>query len=120
MLKPLFDQLLPTIEALTVTQLASKAEKGRLPGDLVNEIEKDAKWSTPAKKALELSAPQVAAKFLNKTGISSENQPEVICGTAIASILAGHVMVLRRIDKAIASMNAAKPAPAPAKEEKKP
>ena len=80
---------------------------------MVREIETDAKWSTPAKKALEIAGPQVAAKWLNKTGISAENQPEVVLGTAVASILAGHVLLLRRLDKLIAVANAPTARPAP-------
>jgi hypothetical protein len=116
-LKPIFDQLLPTVEQLTVNQVTSRAHKAKLPVELVEEIEHDAKWNGAAKKALEISCPQVAAKWLNKSGISAENQAEVVLGTAIASILASHMMLLRRMDKliAVANIPAAKPA-----EEKKP
>lgn len=106
MLAPLFEQLIPTIEDLTVHQVAVKAAKCRLPPEIVREIEADAKWSAPAKKALELSAPQVAARLLNKTGISAENQPEVIFLTAISSIMAGQIMILKRLDKVSAVANA--------------
>jgi len=113
MLEPLFEQLLPAVEELSVNQIASRATKARLPVEMVREIETDAKWSTPAKKALEIAGPQVAAKWLNKTGISAENQPEVVLGTAVASILAGHVLLLRRLDKLIAVANAPTARPAP-------
>ena len=116
MLAPLFEQLIPTVEDLTVHQVAVRAAKCRLPPDIVREIEAEAKWSAPARKALELSAPQVAARLLNKTGISAENQPEVIFFTAISSILAGQVMTLKRLDKlaAIANVPTTKPGqPAP-------
>ncbi len=73
-LKPLFDQLIPTIENLTVAQITGRAVKAKLPKAVQAEIEKDARWSDPARKAVAVSAPQVAAKWLNKTGISSENQ----------------------------------------------
>lgn len=116
MLAPLFEQLIPTVEDLTVHQVAVRAAKCRLPPDIVREIEAEAKWSAPARKALELSAPQVAARLLNKTGISAENQPEVIFFTAISAILAGQVMTLKRLDKlaAIANVPTTKPGqPAP-------
>jgi len=104
-LTPIFQQLLPAVEQLTVNQVLQRAGKARLPGELLHEIEDEAKWSAPTKKALELSGPQVAAKWLNKTGISAENQPEVVFGTAVASLLASHVMLLRRLDKLIAAAN---------------
>ena len=114
MLAPLFEQLVPTIEELTVNQIASRAAKARIPADIIREIEVDAKWSKPAKKAIELSAPQVAAKWLNKTGISAENQAEVILFTAISSILASHVMLVRRLDQLAAAVNVpVKPAASP-------
>jgi hypothetical protein len=113
-LKPLFDQLIPTIEQLAVNQVTSRASKARLPGELVRDIEKDARWSSPARKALEISAPQVAAKWLDKSGISAENQPEMVLGTAIASIMAGQVLLLKRLDKLIVESQAArKPDPEP-------
>jgi hypothetical protein len=112
LLEPLFKQLLPTVEALTVNQISGKAVKARLPGELVKEIEADAKCPDTAKTALNIAGPQLAAKWLNKSGISAENQPEVIVGTAVASILAAHVMLVRRLDALIAAANApVKPAP---------
>jgi len=112
-LKPLFDQLIPTVEQLTVNQITTRANKARLPKEVLLEIEKDARWTAPAKKALELSAPQVAAKWLNKSGISAENQAELVLGTAIASIMASHVLILKRLDKLIRETNAAVKPPEP-------
>ena len=108
-LKPLFDQLLPTVEALTVAQLTTRATKARLPSPVVAEIGKDAAWPSPARKALEVSSPRVAAKWLNRTGLSAEHQDELILGTAICSIFASHTMLLRKLDKLIADANAAQP-----------
>ena len=110
-LKPLFDQLIPTLENLTVAQITSRAAKARLPKDVLAEVEKDARWAEPARKAVAISAPQVAAKWLNKSGISAENQAELVLGTAVASILTGHVMLMRKLDKLIASQATAPPPP---------
>ena len=104
-LKPLFDQLIPTVEQVTVHQITTRAAKARLPGALIHAIEDSAKWSAPAKKAIELAGPQVAAKYLNKAGISAENQPELVLATAVASILASHVLLIRRLDKLIVAAN---------------
>jgi len=115
MLKPLFEQLLPAAESLSVEQITNRAVKARLPADIIEEIETEAKWSKPAKKALEMAGPQATAKWLNRLGISSENQAELVCGTALASILAGHALLLRRLNKLIELANVpVKPGPPPA------
>lgn len=116
-LKPLFEQLIPALEQIGVNQIAGRASKAKLPRDLVNEIEKDAKWSAVTKKAIELSAPQVAAKWLNASGISAEHQAELVLGTAVASLVSSHVLLLRKLDKLIADQAASRPPDKP--EEKK-
>lgn len=121
MLKPLFEQLVPTAETFIVKQVSEKAVKARMPGEVVKDFEKLASWNPMAKKALELSGAQLAAKYMNKAGVSAEYQPEVTFGTALCSIVAGHVLMMRKMDELIAKTNppAAQPAVKPA-EEKKP
>ena len=106
-LKPLFDQLIPTIEALTGSRVHALAEKARLPLKVIDDIDDSAKWPDPAKKALAISAPQVAAKWMNKTGVSAENQPELVMFTAIGSIAASHMMVVSKLEKLIAAQQTA-------------
>lgn len=113
-LKPLFDQLLPAVEVLTVRAVIERADKARLPAAVVKEIERDAAWNEPAKKAIGVAAPQVAAKWLNKSGLSAENQPELVLGTAVAALIVHQNKVLARLDKLIAAANP----PAPKAEEK--
>lgn len=114
-LAPLFDQLIPAVEALAVTQLTGKALKAKLPRELVADIEKDGRWNEPAKKALAVAGPQLAAKYLNKTGVSAENQPEIVFGTALASIAVGHFRLVQRLNELIAlsavGQSSIKPAP---------
>src|SRR5436309_8856098 len=43
-LKPLFDQLIPTVEDLHVDHLTGMAEEAKLPGEIVKEIGRDARW----------------------------------------------------------------------------
>jgi hypothetical protein len=105
-LKPLFDELIPTVERLTVQRFTERAEKAKLPADFVKQVGRDAQWSAPARKAIELSASQVAARWLNKSGISAENQAEVVLCTAALSILATQRALLRRLDKMIAERTA--------------
>ena len=122
MLQPLFDQLVPTVEKVSVGQITRRARVARIPEEIVKVIETDAAWSPVAKTAIESSGPQVAAKWLTRFGISSENQHELVLGTAIVSILSSHVLIIRRLDKLAASANAplpakpgqSQPAPAPA------
>lgn len=100
-LKPIFDQLIPSVESMTVKQITSRAAKAKLSKELVAEIEKDAQWAAPARKAIEVTAPRITAKWLNKTGVSAEHQDEIVFGTAIATITASHVMLLNKLDKMI-------------------
>jgi hypothetical protein len=118
LLKPIFDQLIPAAEQGLILQLASKAEKARLPGDLVRDIQQDAAWPAVAKKGLEMSAPRVAAKVLNATGISSQHQDFVVLLSSLTMIGGKHLQLLRRMDKIIAQQTAA--AAKPPAEEKKP
>ena len=105
-LKPLFDQLIPTVEDLHVEHLTGMAEEAKLPTEIVKEIGKDARWPGPSRKAIEISAPQVAAKWLNKSGISAENQPEVVLGTAIVSIVVSHRKLALKLEKLLQSRKA--------------
>lgn len=98
-LKPLFDQLIPTVEDLHVDHLTGMAEQAKCSAEIVKEIGRDARWPGPSRKAIEISAPQVAAKWLNKSGISAENQPEVVLGTAIVSIAVSHRKLALKLQK---------------------
>jgi hypothetical protein len=105
-LKPLFDQLIPTIEDLQVDHLTGMAHEAKLSGEIVKEIGRDARWPGPSRKAIEISAPQVAAKWLNKSGISAENQPEVVLGTAIVSIAVSHRKLSLKLAKLLEARKA--------------
>ena len=105
-LKPLFDQLIPTVEDLHVDHLTGMAEEAKLPVEIVKVIGRDARWPGPARKAIELSAPQVASKWLNKSGISAENQPEVVLGTAIVSIAVSHRKLSLKLEKLLQARQA--------------
>lgn len=106
-LDPIFRQLIPTIELSLATSLTSRATKAKLPGEVIAEVRKDAAWPAPTKRAVEIAAPRVAAKWLNRSGLSAEYQDEVLLGTAAAAILAQHSMILRKLDKVIAGEQAA-------------
>lgn len=86
-------------------QVSSRAEKARLPGEIVQEIQDSAKWPTVGKRGLEISAPRVAAKLLNATGISPEYKDVAVLVSSLALIGGHHVKLLRRLDKLIALQN---------------
>ena len=102
---------------MTVHQITGLAEKANLPGEIIKDIQKEAAWNPIAKTALQTSAPRVAAKLLNTTGVSAEHQDALVLGSAIGSILAGHVLLIRRMRELIKKANP--PTEEPAKVEDK-
>jgi hypothetical protein len=113
-LRPLFEELIPSVEQITVSKLTGKAARADLSPALLKEIEKDARWSQPAKVALATSGPQVAAKWLTKWGVDPSNQAEVVFCTAIGTILVSQQLLHRKLDKLIRDHQAAKnPPPQP-------
>lgn len=105
LLRPLFEELVPEVEAEMVASNTTKAAEARLPAALIKEVEKDSRWSQTAKKAVIVSSPPVAAKLLGLMGISPENQNEVVLVGALLSIWRGHARVARRLDTLIAERN---------------
>jgi hypothetical protein len=105
MLAPIWLELVPTVEAAAVSQLTFKANRARLPIELIKEIEADAAWNPTAKKAILKAGPEVSAKWLNKTGISAEYQYEVVLAVAAMSIASSHLMLCRRLDELIRKSN---------------
>jgi hypothetical protein len=106
-LAPLFRQLIPTVEKAMVSSVIGKCEKAGFPGVVIEKLEKDAAWPEAAKQALAIAGPQVTAKWMNKTGISAENQPEVVLVTALATLAANHFTLMSRLNKLIAAQPAA-------------
>lgn len=102
MVKPIFDQVIPAVEKFTVTRLVAKAGKLDVPPDLLKEIERDAAWPGPAKAAIIAAGPMCAAKWLNQSGVGAENAPEIILGTALASLVAHHLALSAKLDRLIA------------------
>lgn len=97
-LAPVFAQLIPAAEGISVKQIVDKARKAQLPPPVVAKLEIDAAWNPLAKKGLETAGPEVAAKWLNYFGISSENAQELVLVSALLTIAAGHVLILKRLD----------------------
>lgn len=81
---------------------------------LIKEIEGDAHFPKSAKVLLVTSLPRLAAKYLNKSGISAEYQDELSVATAILLIVKHNREVSQKLDKLIAQTKAPK---APEKKE---
>jgi hypothetical protein len=118
-IRPLSDELIDTTDAACSKQIHDKAAKALLPAVLVDEITTDAAWDPKAKVALKQSAPELAAKWLNKTGISAEYKHELITASAVVRIGAGHMRVCNRLDELIRNANPSAAQPAGKAEEKK-
>jgi hypothetical protein len=103
-------ELVPELEAQAVASITRRAAKAGLSKDFLKEIEHDCRWGEATKKALVIALPQLVAKWLNRSGVSSEWQPEVVCGTAAAKILVNHLRIVNRLDKLIAQREEAEKA----------
>jgi hypothetical protein len=113
-LKPLVEKLLTAAEEGRVAQYAAKCKQlGDMP-KLVKEIQDDAQFPAAAKVLLATSLPRLAAKWMNKSGISAEYQDEVACVTAILLIIQHDRKTSAKLDKLIEQT---KPAKAPVKKE---
>jgi hypothetical protein len=118
-LRPVTSNAVPLLETLCQKPILRKARLARLPTELIDEIERDAKWPEGAKKMLAESSAAVGAKYLNRAGISAEYKEEVNLGLAIATIASSQIALTRRLDKLIAAANAGTGMPASSTAEKK-
>jgi hypothetical protein len=112
-LRPLFDGLVATLEALTVANNVRKAAAANLPASLLKQIETDSKWDALSKTSLVNTGPKCAADALNEAGISGKYQPLAIFGLTAAMVSASCMWKNSKVEKLIAE-HAKKP------EEKKP
>lgn len=60
-----------------------KCEEAGITGELLKEIERDAHFPKAAKILLKESLPRLAAKWLNRSGVSAEYQDELTVVTAL-------------------------------------
>lgn len=100
-LREVFDELVPAAEEELTGRLLKKAQTANLPEKLVKEIGKDSAWSSTTKKALVIGGSSVSAKYLNKSGISSEYKSEVVLALALTRIATSHLKMSRRLDALI-------------------
>lgn len=86
LLTSLLDQLLHAAEEFRVDSFVGKCEEAGITGDLLKEIERDAHFPKAAKILLKESLPRLAAKWLNRSGVSAEYQDELTVVTAMLLI----------------------------------
>jgi hypothetical protein len=86
-LEPVIRQAADLVEAEDVRGLAEEA--GKLGPKFAEIVEKRGKWPAAAKGTLVTGGAKLAAKYLNKTGVSSEYQPEIEVAAALMAIQQG-------------------------------
>lgn len=71
------DELVELTEAKRVADFVTIAREAQMPAKFIAEIEKKSGYPTQSKSALKRTLAECAAKWLNKTGVSSKNKEEV-------------------------------------------
>lgn len=98
--------MLKAAEEGRVAKFAAKCSQlGEMP-KLIKEIQEDAHFPETAKALLATSLPRLAAKWLNKSGLSAEYQDEVAVVTAILLIYQHDRKAMLKLDKIILELKA--------------
>ena len=107
-IKPLVEKMMEAAEQGRLAKFAAKTQQlGDMP-KLIKEIQDDAHFPPEAKAMLSISLPRMAAKWLNKSGLSAEYQDEIACGTAVLLIVQHNRKIDQKLDKLIAAATKAK------------
>lgn len=106
LLTNLLDELMKAAEEGRVSQFMAKCEEAGITGKLFDEIEKDAHFPKGAKILLKDALPRLAAKWLNRSGISAEYQDEAAVITAILLIIQNDRKNSSKLDELIAQRKA--------------
>jgi hypothetical protein len=110
-LREFTDELVEAAEETRVKNFAAKAAEAKLPEKVGREVVKDSHFPAVAKRGLKLSTPKVAAKWLNKAGISAEYADEVtLAGSLLAIVIQGRRLIAK-LDELIAAAKAPPPEP---------
>jgi hypothetical protein len=108
LLRPIFEQGVPVAEAACVANLTDKARAAKLDASLVQEVAAGAKFHPLAKQQIIEGGAAVAAKWLNKSGVSAEHADEVRLLGGLVAVIAGYRTVAAKLDEL-----KAQPAPVP-------
>ena len=114
--EPLTAELVALTEELATSAIVRKCRKANLPKELIREVETDLEWADRSKKMLSDGVAEIAANSLNDTQVPLAARPWIKCGLAAVQIGVGHMKVMNRLDKLIASRQK-HPEPPPAKPE---
>lgn len=105
-LRPLFEQLIEAAEESRVGNFIGKCSEAGLTGKLVKEIQEDAHFPKAAKVLLCRSLPRLAAKWMNKSGLSAEYEDEVAVVSALLLIVQNDRKLANRLEEVIAANKA--------------
>lgn len=100
MLKEFTDELVDSAEAKRVEKFTAKAKEAGLPEKVVIEVRADSHYGS-GKKTVKLALPRVGAKWLTKSGISSEWRDEVQLLSGMAALRFQGSRLERKLDKLI-------------------
>jgi len=109
-LQPLCDQLLAAVEEGRLSAFLARCHEAGLSQSLIKEIEADARFPRAAKVLLSRSLPRLAAKYLNKAGLSSEWEDEVAVISGVIILVQHDRRLSTRLQELIAAHRAAQAA----------
>jgi hypothetical protein len=110
----LVDELIEAAEENRVGNYLAKCAEAGLTPKLTKEIENDARFPKMSKALLKASIPRLAAKWLNRTGLSAEYQDELSVLTAVILIVKQGSALNTRFEELIVELKKSKTAaPAP-------
>jgi hypothetical protein len=104
-IEPVSERLVAIMEELRGRRISKRARLANLPPETVEEIEHTIGWDNNLKRLLSESSAEVAAKYLNKAGVSAEYQPEITLAGALLAAIHSDNQVMKRLDKLIAAAN---------------
>lgn len=78
LVKEFSDEIISALEDHRQTKLSARAKEGGLPEKIVAKIHADSKYPAGSKRGLQMAAPKVCARLMNKTGVSSEHADTLV------------------------------------------
>jgi hypothetical protein len=101
LVKEFTDELIEAAEAGRVEKFTGKARNAKIPERVVREIGTDSRFPASIKKSLQISTPRVAAKWLNKAGVSAEYADEVAFIGSLGALFIQGRKLSAKLDKLI-------------------
>lgn len=101
--------MIEAAEAGRVGSFVSRCTEIGVTGKLLKEIEADAGFPKAAKLLLCRALPKLAAKWLNKSGLSAEYEDEVAVVSALVLIMSNDRKLTARLDAVIAELKKPEP-----------